>query len=555
MEQPTETQTSQFQPFQNIGLCFSGGGYRASCFSLGILSYLNRVKLEDGQNLLSHVTALSSVSGGTLTAAAYAYYESKKRPFEDFYKEYYRFLDEDRLLNLATGKLKDDQVWKGNHKRRSLINAFSLAYQELFYHESSIEDIMKAPASTSLKDACFNSTDFSFGLAFRFQNTGDLGSRPFNLPKQNSELDALRGQVLLADAVASSSCFPIGFAPMIMPDDYFSDHDDETYKRLKAQENFVKGVGIMDGGIVDNQGIGSMILIDRRRPVDQKLSLMMMCDVSGYRMDPWEKDDSQVTKGGSLRQLGIKIWYMLGNRWYFWLILLLGAAMVLLNRLGMLGETKAWMDIMGSVLGTLGLILVIAGTTIGNFKRNVFNGIKKLFKKNVPEVLFDDLQNLASLNVNLVKRMLTDRATSGMKMINEVFLKQMRRLNYSLIYQTKGYENKLVTTTVYELNGQPILYKNNPFNPNIDPKPSKVLEEVGLIASETPTTLWWDAKDREVDRLQCLIACGQFTACYDLLDHLLKLKAAGVIGNEYDALQKSLEEDWKDFNANPRFMV
>ena len=32
----------KFTPFRNIGLCFSGGGYRATFFSLGAASYLNQ---------------------------------------------------------------------------------------------------------------------------------------------------------------------------------------------------------------------------------------------------------------------------------------------------------------------------------------------------------------------------------------------------------------------------------------------------------------------------------------------------------------------------------
>ncbi len=38
---------NKIEPLQNIGLCFSGGGYRASAFTLGVLSYLNRVNLKD----------------------------------------------------------------------------------------------------------------------------------------------------------------------------------------------------------------------------------------------------------------------------------------------------------------------------------------------------------------------------------------------------------------------------------------------------------------------------------------------------------------------------
>ena len=36
----------------NIGLAFSGGGYRAATFDLGTLSFLNTIRLEDGRTLL-----------------------------------------------------------------------------------------------------------------------------------------------------------------------------------------------------------------------------------------------------------------------------------------------------------------------------------------------------------------------------------------------------------------------------------------------------------------------------------------------------------------------
>ena len=45
---PQETKINpEFIPFENIGLCFSGGGYRATFFALGILSYLNQVSYKN----------------------------------------------------------------------------------------------------------------------------------------------------------------------------------------------------------------------------------------------------------------------------------------------------------------------------------------------------------------------------------------------------------------------------------------------------------------------------------------------------------------------------
>jgi hypothetical protein len=60
-----------FSPFHEIALCLSGGGYRATSFHLGSLSYLNRISFNES-NLLQHVKAISTVSGSTFTGVMYA---------------------------------------------------------------------------------------------------------------------------------------------------------------------------------------------------------------------------------------------------------------------------------------------------------------------------------------------------------------------------------------------------------------------------------------------------------------------------------------------------
>ncbi|MEM6380082.1 MAG: patatin-like phospholipase family protein, partial [Bacteroidota bacterium] len=258
-------ETPDFVPFRNIGLCFSGGGYRATFYALGIVSYLNQVDYK-GQPLLNAVKALSTVSGGTLLGVAYAKaVQQKDYEFKTFFKTFYNTFtpENDVLLSTAIAKLKDDNVWKEHpYKKRSLINAFALTYIEMPLFSGSFE-YLKEETIKQLEHVCFNATDFSFGLTYRFQNSGWFGNSP--LYKNNKkEVNALRDKVKLGDAVASSSCFPVGFEPLIFPDDYFEDHNSADYKNLKGLDLFIDGVGIMDGGIADNQGIDSMLLINGR---------------------------------------------------------------------------------------------------------------------------------------------------------------------------------------------------------------------------------------------------------------------------------------------------
>jgi len=81
------------------------------------------------------------------------------------------------------------------------------------------------------------------------------------------------------------------------------------------------------------------------------------------------------------------------------------------------------------------------------------------------------------------------------------------------------------------------------------------LKRVALIASEAPTSLWWDKKDISNDRMDSLIACGQFTTCYNLMNYILELKDSDISSEEMDEMYKLLKKDWAEFNKDPLFMV
>ena len=83
------------KPNLEIALCFSGGGYRAAGFHLGVLSYLERI------GLLQNVSIISTVSGGTLTGLSYAHSLKKKESFKEYYSRFYSFLHHVNLIKLS----------------------------------------------------------------------------------------------------------------------------------------------------------------------------------------------------------------------------------------------------------------------------------------------------------------------------------------------------------------------------------------------------------------------------------------------------------------------
>ena len=59
--------------------------------------------------------------------------------------------------------------------------------------------------------------------------------------------------------------------------------------------------------------------------------------------------------------------------------------------------------------------------------------------------------------------------------------------------------------------------------------------------------------------MQTLIACGQFTLCYELMDYILNLKADKDKHiedfAEIDVLYEALEADWILFNQEPLWLL
>lgn len=543
----------QNQPLLNtIGLCFSGGGYRAAAFSMGVLSYLNRLKYHNAP-LLDRIKAISTVSGGTITGAYYAYTNYQKIPFDTFYSTLYSFLKEDSLLSEAMNILHDADLWKKRNKKKSLINAFAVAYDRLL--KTGTFENLDISKSNSLEDVCLNATEFTFGLTFRFQNGGVFGNNPL----KSKYLNQLLSKIKIADAIASSSCFPFGFEPMIFPDDYFDDHSDPDFRNLKEKEYFNSGIGIMDGGIVDNQGIGSMINIDKRKK--EGIGTFLICDVGSYKMDPWLQEESSDTdkkkkkRSRSINQLFSKVLSFLKFKWYHWVVPILGILISGINSMELiLGQQWPFLYLLGGGFIGLGLLLLMIGIISNVVRAGLILSTKRFYNKNVPDELIDDIASLKILSISTVKRMIIERLTSAKVMVSEVFLNQIRRLNYRLLFEKQEYQKKSISLRVYQLIGKEETLGEK-FRPNPKIKmPSEILNKSAQIASETPTTLWWSGEDERVNRLENLIACGQFTACYNILDYLIKNEDK-FIDDESKNLKEQLEKDWSTFNKEPLFLL
>lgn len=146
-------------------------------------------------------------------------------------------------------------------------------------------------------------------------------------------------------------------------------------------------------------------------------------------------------------------------------------------------------------------------------------------------------------------------------MVNDVFLKQIRRLNYDLFYSSPKLENRRASALIYKLTKAQFKDKESDENKGEDPiedipGPGDKIFNSAKIATETETTLWFTKKDREVERLKNLVACGQFTACYTLLKYVCKFNTikSDTDTNIIEDVKKNLLDHWIKFIDNPYWL-
>ncbi len=275
------------QPLGKIAMsCLLGGGYRAASFHLGAISYLQRLQY-NGKPLLEHVRLISTVSGGTITGIVYALQKQQGKSFEEIYAFLFSKLQTMDLTKVGgITMLNPDAQWQNTHKHKNLINAFAEQYDKELTAGATFAalDVMKS----HLEAVVFNSTEFTHAVDFRFKNRQWLYTGNF----YTRVAPAAAFEIKLADAMAASSCFPAGFEPIIWPDD-FAHTAAPNINKLKAANT---PVGLMDGGIDDNQGIDAMLSYKQYEDPNY-FDLYIVSDVTSPYMKPYKAYEEKEKKG------------------------------------------------------------------------------------------------------------------------------------------------------------------------------------------------------------------------------------------------------------------
>jgi predicted acylesterase/phospholipase RssA len=556
------------RPLEKIALSCSGGGYRAASFHLGAMSYLNHLIFKN-KPLLENVKLISTVSGGTITGVVYALKKQQGWSFEQIYHFLLSQLRTLDLVKLGIEKLNPNGKWNNKYKRKNLINAFAELYDEAFTEEATfaVFDNM----TSHLEAVVFNSTEFNNGINFRFRNkgTGFFGNYMIRIP------DAIASEVKLSDAIASSSCFTGGFEPMIWPQDFVHNNADVLLNFSQSAEP----IGVMDGGIYDNQGIESILNYKKNRN-EPYFDLVIISDVASPYMDPFVPFADQAKTGfrnltlSKVKDKAIGINKKIDIGLLMVIVLLLLAPIVT-------GYANTFITGLFIGIAFSALLIFIAKTLLlTKIKKFSTQGLLSLRKK-LPPFYIEKLSNLKieELSVRRMEPLILDRLNSLLTLVGDVFLKAIRRLNYYKLYDNEQYRYRRITNLIKELTEidfnerreRKIINKGN--DGSLQQKSivhgdyseviGKPIKELVEKASSFGTTLWF-TEDEQLDKmLEKLIAAGQVTICYNMLTYLETLLFETNNGFENlgqdvkDELVKLYEEckkDWLRFKEDPYFM-
>lgn len=246
---------------KRIGLSLSGGGYRAAAFHLGTLGKLNEL------NILPKIEVLSTISGGSITGAAYCL---KSALYPDFEKAMVGILQSKSVIKSILTSFTFIRlcilvilfasfiIYLASTMSSWLVMPLIIifivlvikyqfvvfpvskeverAYNKFFYKDKALNELCEKP------EIAIGSTNLQTGRPFTFSKR-KIGDSTYAYMKPSITFNGATFPV--AKAVTASSCVPFAFTPISIEKQYFINENDA--ERINPK--------LVDGGVYDNQGI------------------------------------------------------------------------------------------------------------------------------------------------------------------------------------------------------------------------------------------------------------------------------------------------------------
>ena len=239
-----------------IAMSFSGGGTRAAAFAFGALQGLDAMRHPEGASLLDDVAFISSVSGGSITAA------------------YYGLHGKASLATFRSVLLKDGEAGL----RFSLLNPVNLA--RLFAGGLNDREDLRTWLDEDVFKGATYADMFRRGKPIVWINATNVYYR-VAFPFSQQAFDALCSDLAsfpVSEAVAASMAVPLFFAPIVLqkhPEACSAPLPDLDNAQARGQsllfgalENAVRGlrdtskgkyIKLVDGGVTDNYGLATIL--------------------------------------------------------------------------------------------------------------------------------------------------------------------------------------------------------------------------------------------------------------------------------------------------------
>ena len=541
--------------------------------------------------------------------------ESLHDTFRRFYEEYFGFLMRANLVPRAFEKLsarsKPDATRKSG--RQNAVLALADIYDESKdFLNGARFDVFWGPREIHIKELIINTTEFKTGVAFRFHKgafSRRSGNRFVPLPEDYAR------KARLADIVAASSCIPVGLEPMFFPQDFRWPEDEpklcgeiEGYIAYHCGSdthgNRVESVSLMDGGVYDNQGTDSVAIAlapdssqDLERadmiaarfvrkydeiPITASLGLLIISDTPILNDNVYPAPDPARAAATGRMTLGHLNRMMLSLTVLAWLMVLLnldrvassiGELAVQLFAVAALFEVGVgsailmfWNVVIGDQVDNFlssGMPVIVGLLMLGIFSRarsrmravllklpesDTGEGAEPRKAKPDPgtlgwfarrRVAWNRWKSVRGLRVSMLMEMMGLRLTSTWALTSTIFLDRIRSLGYSLLHNRDDVKNRVIKNEIYC-----VVEQENKASRHA---PSAQMLAVAQRASTMETQLWYD----DDAQLNDLVACGQFTICYNLLEHIDKLREASGDDGLKAALYAELENDWKILRKKP----
>jgi predicted acylesterase/phospholipase RssA len=213
----------------SMGLCFSGGGFRASFFALGVLRYLAEAAT------LDRVVAVSAVSGGSIAAAAAADRWSDFKSTGGDGAAYLKTIDEPFRTVVTTKNIRRRWMFGSALALIPFTGGRGGAYARVLAH--NLYEHKRVAQLPPQPEFIFNSTDLTKGRTFRVA-PAYIGSWDYDY------LEPTPTSVKLGTAVAASAAFPPSLTVVYL-----------KTKRLPFRKTAPKLISLVDGGVYDNLGL------------------------------------------------------------------------------------------------------------------------------------------------------------------------------------------------------------------------------------------------------------------------------------------------------------